>query len=232
MQLVFKAVHTGMAAMIWKTFRWGRESGEFTLPHQLKDTVELVHINRGGVVFSYLLSKNWLEPNLESGQQEICDDPSSVRSGTGVLQSVAPGAMACTARWMRGHTILSLQRKSVREPWMTLSCILPQSWIHADPHHYWSSSIVMDLPNSASNEAFSEPKTDASPAIDESNSEAGGSSMKGIMDHCCLVQGRWRRHHDAQVQQSTRVKGILTACCVLWAKRNSCHLTRIKREKY
>ena len=56
--------------------------------------------------------------------------------------------------------------------------------------------------------------------------------MKGIMDHYCLVQGTWHGHHAAQLQQSTAVKGILTACCVLWAKQNLCHITRIKREKY
>ena len=117
---------------------WGSE--EFTLPHLLQDTGELVHVNRGGVVFSYLLSKNWREQNLESrwqeicddlssvrsgqqeicddlssvrsGQQEICDDLSSVRSGIVVLQSVAPGPMACRARWMRRHTISSLQRRA------------------------------------------------------------------------------------------------------------------------
>ena len=40
--------------------------------------------------------------------------------------------------------------------------------------------------------AFSEPKTDASPAIVEINSEAGDASVKGIMDHWCLVQGTWQ----------------------------------------
>ena len=69
-------------------------------------------------------------------------------------------------------------------------------------------------------------------AIVESNSEAGDLFVNGIMDHYCLVQGRWCRHHAARVQQSTRVKGILTACCVVWAKWNSCHLTWIKCEKY
>ena len=119
-----------------------------------------VHINRGGVVFSYSLSKNGQEPNLESGRQEICDDLSPVRNGTGVLQSVAPGPMACRARWMRGHTISSLQCRPVREPWMTYSSILPLRWIYADPHYYWSASIAINLPNSVSNEAFSEPKID------------------------------------------------------------------------
>ena len=94
---------------------WGSE--EFTLPHLLQDMGELVHINRGGVVFSYWLSKDWQEPNL----------------------------------------------------------------------------------NSVSNDAFSEPKTDASPAITERNSEAGDSSVKGIMDHYCLVQGTW---HGAAVNWS------------------------------
>ena len=74
---------------------------------------------QGWGIFSYLLSKNWQEPNLESWRQEICDDPSSVRSGTVVLQSVAPGPMACRAHWMMGHTISSLQHGSVRNPWMT-----------------------------------------------------------------------------------------------------------------
>ena len=65
---------------------WGSE--EFTVSHLLQDLGELVHINRGVVVFSYSLSKDWQEPNLGSGRQEICDDPSSVRSGIVVLQSV------------------------------------------------------------------------------------------------------------------------------------------------
>jgi len=238
MQLVFMAVHSRyghhyLKDILCSTDLWrGRGSEEFTLPHLLQDTGELVHINRGGVVFSYSLSKNWWEPNLESGQQEICDDPSSVRSGTVVLQSVALGPMACRACWMRGQTISSLQCRPVREPWMMLSSVLPLQWIYADPHHYWSASIVINLPNSIFTEAFSEPKTDAFPAIVESNSEAGDSSVKGIMDHYCLVQGTWHGHHTAWVQQSTRVKGILTACYVLWAKRNACHLTRIKCEKY
>ena len=86
--------------------------------------------------------------------------------------------------------------------------------------------IITDLPPQRSTS-----RTDASPAIVESNSEAGDSSVKGTMDHYCLVQGTWHEHHTARVQQSTGVKGILTACCVLWAKRNSCHLTQIKCEK-
>ena len=48
-------------------------------------------------------------------------------------------------------------------------------------------------------------------------------------DHGPLLPGPG---HISWVQQSTGVEGILTACCVLWAKQNSCHLTRIKREKY
>ena len=91
-------------------------------------------------------------------------------------------------------------------------------WIYADPRYYCSASIAINLLNSASNEAFSEPKTDAFPVITESNGEAGDSSVKGIMDHYCLVQGTWHGHHAAWVQKSTGVKGILTACCVLWAK--------------
>ena len=133
-----------MAAIIWKTFYaaltcggWGSE--EFTLPHLLQDMGELVHTKRGGVVFSYSLPENWPEPNLERGWQEICDDLSSGRSGIGVLQSVVPGPMACRTRWMRGHTISSLQRRSVREPLMTLSSILPLRLIYADPH-------ITDLP--------------------------------------------------------------------------------------
>ena len=80
---------------------WGSE--EFTLPHLLQDMGELVHINRGGVVFSYS-SKNWPEPNLGSRQQGICGHLSSVRSGIIVLQSVVHGPMACRACWMSGHT--------------------------------------------------------------------------------------------------------------------------------
>ena len=94
MQLKFMAVHSRygrhyLKDILCSTDSWrGRGSEEFTLPHLLKDTGELVHVNRGEVVFSYSLSKNGQEPNLESGRQEICDDPSSVRSGTVVLQSV------------------------------------------------------------------------------------------------------------------------------------------------
>ena len=109
MQLMFMAVHSRygrhyLKDMLCSTDSWrGRGSEEFTLPYLLQDMGELVRINRGGVVFSYLLSKNWWEPNLESRRQEICDDPSSVRSGVVVLQSVAPGPMACRARRMRGQ---------------------------------------------------------------------------------------------------------------------------------
>ena len=184
---------------------WGSE--EFTLPHLLQDTGELVHINRGGVVFSYLLSKDCQEPNLGSRWQEICDDPSSVRSGIVVLQSVAFGPMACRACWMRGTQSRPCSVGQFREPWMTYSSILTLWWIYADPHHYWSASTI-NLQNSVSNDAFSEPKTDTSLAIVESNSEAGDSSVKGIMDHYCLVQGTWHGHHAARVQQSTGVKGI------------------------
>ena len=70
------------------------------------------------------------------------------------------------------------------------------------------------------------------PAIAKSNNEAGDSSVKGIMDHYYLVQGTWHGHHAARVQQSTGVKEILTACCILRARQNSCHLTQIKCEKY
>ena len=118
-----------------------------------------------------------------------------------------------------------------REPWMTYSSILPLRWIYADPHHYWSASTI-NLQNNVSNDAFLESKTDTSLAIVESNSEAGDSSVKGIMDHYSLIQGTWHGHHAAWVQQSTRIMGILNACCVLRAKQNSCHLTQIKREKY
>ena len=90
MRLVFMAIHSRYGChylkdILCSTDSWRRQgSEEFTLPHLLQDRNELVvvHINRGGVVFSYSLSKNWWEPNLESGQQEICDDLSSVRSGT------------------------------------------------------------------------------------------------------------------------------------------------------
>ena len=94
MWLMFTAVHSRyghhyLKDILCSTDSWrGRGSEELTLPHLLQDTGELVHINRGGVVFSYSLSKNWQEPNLESRQQEICDDLSSVRSGFVVLQSV------------------------------------------------------------------------------------------------------------------------------------------------
>ena len=99
--------------------------------------------------------------------------------------------MACRARWVRGQTISSLQRRPVKGPWMMKSSILSLRWIYADLRHYWPASTAINLPNSVSNEVFSEPKTDASPAIVESNSEAGESSVKEIMDHCCLVQGPW-----------------------------------------
>jgi len=102
---------------------------------------------------------------------------------------------------------------------------------YADSHHYLSASIALNLQNSVSNETFSEPKSGAFPAV-ESNGEAGDSSVKGIMDHYYLVQGTWHGHHAARVQQSTGVKEILTACCILRAKQNSCHLTQIKCEKY
>ena len=82
---------------------------------------------------------------------------------------------------------------------MTLSSILPLRWIYADPPHYCSASIAINLLNSVFNEAFSEPKTDAFPAIVESHSEAGDWSVKGIMDHYCLVQGTWHGHHTAWV---------------------------------
>ena len=93
--------------------------------------------------------------------------------------------------------------------------------LHSDQppkqHIQWSSLRTWDRPF---------------PAVIESNGEAGDSSVKGIMDHYCLVQGTWHGLHASRVQQSTGVKGILTACYVLWAKWNSCHLTRIKHEKY
>ena len=81
--------------------RRGRGSEEFTLPHLLQDMGELVHVNRGGAVFIYS-SKNWWEPNLASGRQEICDDPSSVRSGIVVLQSVALGSHPCSVGQLGG----------------------------------------------------------------------------------------------------------------------------------
>ena len=122
MWLGFKAVHSMYGRhyvkdILCSTDSWrGWGSEEFTLPHLLQDMGELVHVNRGGVVFSYS-SKNWWESNLGSRWQEICNDPSSVRCGIVVLQSVAPGPIACRARWMSGHTISSLQLRSVREPW-------------------------------------------------------------------------------------------------------------------
>ena len=50
-------------------------------------------------------------------------------------------------------------------PWMTESSILPLRLIYADPHHYWSASIAINLPNSISNEAFSEPPTHFLPSL-------------------------------------------------------------------
>ena len=88
----------------------GRGPEEFILPHLLQHTGELVHINT--VVFSYSLSKIWWKPNLESGRKEICDDPSSVRSGT-VSCPAKCGTWSHGLR-MRGHTISSLQRRPVK----------------------------------------------------------------------------------------------------------------------
>ena len=124
MRLVFMAVHSRygchyLREILCSTDSWrGRGSEEFTLPHLLQDMGELVHINRGGAVFSCSLFKNWWEPNLESGRQEICDDLSSVWSGIDGLQSVAPGPMACRAGWMRGHAISSLQHRVVFYHWV------------------------------------------------------------------------------------------------------------------
>jgi len=47
----------------------------------------------------------------------------------------------------------------------------------------------------------------------------------------------WSRTHGTDTtlhgwSSQPESKGILTACCILWAKSNSCHLTRIKSEKY
>ena len=77
---MFMAVHSRyghhhLKDILCSTDSWrGRGSEEFTLPHLLQDTGELVHIDKGEVVFSYL-SKNGQEPNLGSRWQEICDDP-------------------------------------------------------------------------------------------------------------------------------------------------------------
>ena len=114
MRLVFMAVHSRyngchyLKAILCSTDSWrGRGSEEFTLPNLLQDVGELVHINRAEVVFSYSLSKNGQEPNLESGRQEICDDPSSVRSGIVAMQSVAPGPMACRRQLDEGtHNLI------------------------------------------------------------------------------------------------------------------------------
>ena len=111
---------------------WGSE--EFTLPHLLQDMGELVHINRGWVVFSYSLSKDWQEPNL----------------------------------------------------------------------------------NSVSNDAFSKPKTDASPAITERNSEAGDSSVKGIMDH----YSSWLLH-PCHVPWTRRSRAHGMGAAVNWSQGNS-----------
>ena len=57
---MFMAVHSRyLKDILCSTDSWrGQGSEEFTLPHLLQDMGELVHINRGGVVFSYSLSKN------------------------------------------------------------------------------------------------------------------------------------------------------------------------------
>ena len=63
MQLVFMAVHSRydrhyLKDILCSTDLWrGWGSEEFTLPHLLQDMVELVHINRGGAVFSYSSEK-------------------------------------------------------------------------------------------------------------------------------------------------------------------------------
>ena len=59
MRLMFMAVHSRYSChylkdILCSTDSWrGWGSEEFTLPHLLQDTGELVHIKRGGVVFSY-----------------------------------------------------------------------------------------------------------------------------------------------------------------------------------
>ena len=61
MQLMFMAVHSiYLKDILCSTDSWrGWGSEEFTLPHLLQDMAgELVHTKRGGVVFSYSLSRN------------------------------------------------------------------------------------------------------------------------------------------------------------------------------
>ena len=88
MRLVFMAVHSRygchyLREILCSTDSWrGRGSEEFTLPHLLQDAGELVHINRGGVVFSYS-SKNWWEPNLEAGSKKFV--MSRAQSGVALL---------------------------------------------------------------------------------------------------------------------------------------------------
>ena len=180
-----------MAAIIWKTFYAALTHGEdeglkFTLPSLLQDMGELVHINRGAVVFSYL-SKNWWEPNLESGQQEICDDLSSV-----VTWALWVVALLYCKVWHLGPHLCSVGQLGSPE------------WCRIVFYHwgwYMLTQIFTDLHllNSVSNKAFSDAKTDTFPAIVESKGEAGDSSVKGIMDHYCLVQGTWHGHHAAWV---------------------------------
>ena len=197
MWLVFMAVHSRYdrhylkdilcSSDLWKA----RGSKEFTLPHLLRHTCELVHINSGGVVFSYS-SKNLTA--AKSGERvarnlwwpELCEEWNCypVKCGT----------------WSHGLQSMldeSLQHRPVREPWMT------EWYSTTEMDICWPTSLLICLLNSVSNEAFSESQSDAFPAIVESNSEAWDSSVKGIMDHCCLVQGTWHGHHAAQLQQST-----------------------------
>ena len=237
MWLVFMAVNSRygrhhLKDILCSTDSWrGWGSKEFTLPHLLQDMGELVHINRGGVVFSYSLSKNWQEPNLGSGWQEICDDPSSVRSGIVVLESVAPGEhVGWGGTQSRPCSIGSPKCRVVFYHW----------------GGYMLTHIITGLPpyQSTSITAYPMKRSQNLRCVSchcwkqqwsrrESNSEAGDSSVKGIMiDRYCLVQGTWHGRHAVWVQQSTRLKGILTACSSLWEKQNSFHLTRSKCEQY
>ena len=81
---------------------WGSE--EFTLPHLLQDMGELVHINRGGVVFSYSLSKDWQEPNLNSVSSEAFSEQCIQWS---ILRTVYPVKHSQNLRQM--HLLPSLK---------------------------------------------------------------------------------------------------------------------------
>ena len=84
---------------------WGSE--EFTLPHLLQDMGELVHINRGGVFFSYSLSKDWQEPNLNNVSNDAFSEPKmhllpSLKGTVKQETRLWRGSWTTTA-WSRAH---------------------------------------------------------------------------------------------------------------------------------